>query len=73
MCIVHRCRCFRLVHTLIDADILFVLSLGFSQVRAAAASANALEFIEKMPDQFNQLIGESGVEQLSGGQKQVRV
>ena len=39
-------------------------------MRAAAEAANALEFINKMPNQFNQLIGESGVEQLSGGQKQ---
>ncbi len=39
-------------------------------MRAAAEAANALEFITKMPNQFNQLIGESGVEQLSGGQKQ---
>jgi ABC-type multidrug transport system fused ATPase/permease subunit len=40
------------------------------QIRAAASAANALQFIEALPHQFNQMIGESGVEQLSGGQKQ---
>ena len=35
----------------------------------AAAAANALEFIERMPEQFNTLAGEHG-SQLSGGQKQ---
>lgn len=39
------------------------------EVRAAARSANTLEFIEKFPDGMKTRVGEKGV-QLSGGQKQ---
>lgn len=39
------------------------------QLRAAAKAANALEFIEAMPQGFDTLIGEKGV-RLSGGQRQ---
>jgi ATP-binding cassette subfamily B protein/subfamily B ATP-binding cassette protein MsbA len=39
------------------------------QIIAAAESANAMEFIRKMPDGLNTLIGERGV-RLSGGQRQ---
>ncbi|WP_124068901.1 ABC transporter ATP-binding protein [Filibacter tadaridae] len=39
------------------------------KVRAAAQSANALDFIEAMPDQFETLVGERGMK-LSGGQRQ---
>lgn len=39
------------------------------QVRDAAKKANALEFIEKLPDGFETLVGERGVK-LSGGQRQ---
>lgn len=39
------------------------------EVRAAAKAAHALEFIEKLPDGFETMIGDQGVK-LSGGQKQ---
>lgn len=40
-----------------------------AQIRDAAQKANALEFIETFPEQFDTLVGERGVK-LSGGQKQ---
>jgi subfamily B ATP-binding cassette protein MsbA len=40
-----------------------------AEIRNAAAKAHALEFIEKLPDGFNTLIGENGV-RLSAGQRQ---
>ena len=40
-----------------------------AQIRAAAAAAFALEFIEKLPQGFDTLIGDNGV-MLSGGQRQ---
>lgn len=39
------------------------------EIRAAAKAANALGFVEKLPDGFNTLVGERGIK-LSGGQKQ---
>jgi len=39
------------------------------QVREAAKAAHALEFIERLPEGFNTLIGDDGV-MLSGGQRQ---
>jgi len=39
------------------------------EVREAARMANALKFIEEMPDKFDTLVGEGGG-QMSGGQKQ---
>ncbi|KAM5157175.1 ATP-dependent translocase ABCB1-like isoform 1-T4 [Mantella aurantiaca] len=39
------------------------------EVEQAAREANAYDFISKLPDQFNTLVGERGA-QLSGGQKQ---
>ncbi|MCA9084636.1 MAG: ABC transporter ATP-binding protein [Planctomycetaceae bacterium] len=40
-----------------------------TEVREAAEAANAMEFIKKMPDGMNTVIGERGV-RLSGGQRQ---
>lgn len=40
-----------------------------SEIRGAAEVANALEFIDRLPDGMNSLIGERGV-RLSGGQRQ---
>lgn len=40
-----------------------------AQIRGAARAANALPFIERMPDRFDTLIGERGIK-LSGGQRQ---
>jgi ATP-binding cassette, subfamily B, bacterial MsbA len=39
------------------------------EVRAAAAAAHALEFIDRLPEGFDTLVGERGVK-LSGGQRQ---
>ncbi|MFK7730059.1 MAG: lipid A export permease/ATP-binding protein MsbA [Pseudomonadales bacterium] len=42
---------------------------SLDQVKAAAAAANAQEFIEKLPDQYQTMVGEDGL-RLSGGQRQ---
>ena len=46
-----------------------VAEIGMDRVRDAAAVANALEFIERLPNGFDTVIGERGVT-LSGGQRQ---
>jgi len=43
--------------------------IDLKEVKKAAKSANAIEFIDKLPDGFNHRIGDRGV-RLSGGQKQ---
>jgi len=45
------------------------LDASETEVRAAAAAANALEFVQRLPDGFNTLVGERGA-RLSGGQRQ---
>ena len=42
---------------------------SFEEIKEAARKANALEFIEKFPEQFKTKVGERGVK-LSGGQRQ---
>lgn len=44
-------------------------SASDAEIKEAARQANALEFIEKLPEQFETLVGERGVK-LSGGQRQ---
>ena len=39
------------------------------EIRAAAEKANASEFIERFPKQYEELVGDRGI-QLSGGQRQ---
>ena len=41
----------------------------FAEVKAAAEAAEAIEFIERMPDGFETVVGERG-QKLSGGQRQ---
>lgn len=43
--------------------------LSLDRIRDAAAKANALEFIESMPDGFDTMLGDFGV-RLSGGERQ---
>ncbi|HRN90468.1 MAG TPA: ABC transporter ATP-binding protein [Candidatus Saccharibacteria bacterium] len=45
------------------------LNANDKQVRAAAKKANALDFINKLPDRLDTVVGERGVK-LSGGQRQ---
>ena len=45
------------------------LDASDDEVRAAAAAANATEFVESLPQGFDTLVGERGVK-LSGGQRQ---
>ena len=43
--------------------------IKFNDIKKAAKAANALEFIEKLPNGFDHIIGDRGIK-LSGGQKQ---
>ncbi len=60
--------------TLFNTSIMENIRLGREsatdeEVREAAVLANCMDFIEKLPDGFNTLIGENGAE-LSGGERQ---
>ena len=46
-----------------------LISVSLAKVKKAAKAANALEFINELPNGFNHIIGDRGV-RLSGGQKQ---
>ena len=60
--------------TLFNTSIMENIRLGREsatdeEVKEAAVLANCMDFIEKLPDEFNTLIGENGAE-LSGGERQ---
>ena len=60
--------------TLFNTSIMENIRLGresatYEEVKEAARLANCMDFIEKLPDGFNTLIGENGAE-LSGGERQ---
>ena len=60
--------------TLFNTSIMENIRLGREsatdeEVKEAARLANCMDFIEKLPDGFNTLIGENGAE-LSGGERQ---
>jgi len=59
-----------LFHGTVRENILFgKLDATEKEMIRAAEAANALEFIQRLPDKFDTMIGERGVK-LSGGQKQ---
>jgi len=59
-----------LFNTTVTANIAYgIADVSMDRVRWAAEKANALEFIEKMENGFNTVLGERG-ERLSGGQRQ---
>lgn len=58
-----------LFHRSIKDNILLGKQVSDEELKRVALQAQALEFIEKLPEKFNTLVGERGVK-LSGGEKQ---
>lgn len=58
-----------LFHRSIKDNILLGKQVSDEELKRVAHQAQALEFIEKLPEKFNTLVGERGVK-LSGGEKQ---
>ena len=53
----------------VAANLAYGAALDLERLREAARAANALEFIEDLPEGFATLVGERGI-RLSGGQRQ---
>jgi len=58
-----------LFHDTVAANIAYGSSPDVERLREAARAANALEFIEELPEGFATMVGERGI-RLSGGQRQ---
>ncbi len=53
----------------VQNNIAYGKKVNLSSVKKAAKAANALEFIDKLPQKFDNMVGDRGIK-LSGGQKQ---
>jgi ATP-binding cassette subfamily B protein len=59
----------KLFHRSLRDNIAYDIEATDIQIEEAARQANALEFIDQLPDRFNTTVGEHGIK-LSGGQRQ---
>lgn len=59
----------KLFHRSLRDNIAYDIDATDQQIEEAAAQANAMEFIDQLPDRFNTIVGEHGIK-LSGGQRQ---
>lgn len=59
----------KLFHRNLRDNIAYDIDASDEQIEKAAAQANALEFINQLPDRFDTIVGEHGIK-LSGGQRQ---
>ena len=59
----------KLFHRSLRDNIAYDISVTDEQIEAAAKQANAMEFIDQLPDRFDTTVGEHGIK-LSGGQRQ---